>query len=73
MKSETWTPPPLILPGQEFSAELASVHGTSGYINSSYDNWDSDIEIPIVQSANNLGVFTTSNPVRTCTPPAMPF
>ncbi|KAF8917986.1 glucose-methanol-choline oxidoreductase, partial [Mucidula mucida] len=62
MKSETWTPPPLILPGQEFSAELASVHGTSGYINSSYDNWDSDIEIPIVQSANNLGVFTTSNP-----------
>ncbi|KAF8919181.1 hypothetical protein CPB85DRAFT_1277931 [Mucidula mucida] len=52
----------LIIPGQERSVDLASVHGTTGYINSSYDNWDSDIEIPIVSSANSLGIPTTSNP-----------
>ncbi len=63
MKTESWTPPPLIIPGQERSVDLASVHGTTGYINSSYDNWDSDIEIPIVSSANSLGIPTTSNPV----------
>ncbi|KAF9021462.1 alcohol oxidase [Hymenopellis radicata] len=51
MKTESWTPPPLILPSKRALP-----------ISLAYDNWDSDIEIPVVSSANALGIPTTSNP-----------
>ncbi|KAI0053813.1 GMC oxidoreductase [Auriscalpium vulgare] len=61
-KVENWSPPPIVLPGQEADPSLAAVHGKTGYVNVSYNNFMTDVEVPIVKSANALGIRTNSNP-----------
>ncbi|KAJ7501565.1 alcohol oxidase [Mycena galericulata] len=61
-KTENWTPPTLKHPGEVVTPALEDVHGRGGAIQVSYDNYFTDIDIPCVTTAGNLGLPLISNP-----------
>ncbi|KAJ7479167.1 alcohol oxidase [Mycena latifolia] len=54
-KSENWTAPTILYPGQVISPALKGSQGSGGPIQVSYDNYLTDLDIPLVSSAVNLG------------------
>ncbi|KAG7451650.1 alcohol oxidase [Guyanagaster necrorhizus] len=59
---EHWHAPTLSATGDLDSDELSAVHGTSGPVSVSYNNWLPDIDTPLIQSGIALGLGPTQNP-----------
>ncbi|KAJ7476593.1 alcohol oxidase [Mycena latifolia] len=54
-KSENWTPPTILYPGQADTSALKESQGTGGPIQVSYNNYVTDLDVPLVSSAVNCG------------------
>ncbi|KAJ7458970.1 alcohol oxidase [Mycena latifolia] len=54
-KSENWTAPTIIYPGQTVTPASTGSQGTGGPIEVSYNNYVTDLDIPLVSSAVNCG------------------
>ncbi|KAJ7493964.1 alcohol oxidase [Mycena latifolia] len=54
-KSENWTAPTILYPGQSISPALKASQGSGGPIQVSYNNYLTDLDIPLVSSAVNCG------------------
>ncbi|KAI0059930.1 alcohol oxidase [Artomyces pyxidatus] len=61
-KSENWTRPPIVLPGQTIPRDLTATHGTGGPLQLSYNNFYPDPVVPAIAAINRLGVPTNSDP-----------
>ncbi|KAJ7458966.1 alcohol oxidase [Mycena latifolia] len=54
-KSENWTAPTILYPGQTVTPAFTGSQGTGGPIEVSYNNYVTDLDIPLVSSAVNCG------------------
>ncbi|KAJ7477416.1 alcohol oxidase [Mycena latifolia] len=54
-KSENWAAPTILYPGQVVTSALKDSQGTGGPIQVSYNNYVTDLDIPLVSSAVNCG------------------
>ncbi|KAI3621666.1 gmc oxidoreductase [Moniliophthora roreri] len=62
-KSENWTEPgTLWYPGQEVTQSFTDAHGHDGPIQLSYPNWASDVDVPMVEAVQSLGLPLNFNP-----------
>ncbi|KAJ7605453.1 alcohol oxidase [Mycena polygramma] len=61
-KTENWTPPTLLFPHQIVTPALEGAHGHGGAIQITYANYFTDVDIPCVTAANQLGLGLNENP-----------
>ncbi|KAI0315855.1 alcohol oxidase [Amylostereum chailletii] len=61
-KTENWTRPPLVLPGQTLPHALVQAHGTRGPLEISYNNFYPEPVVPGIAAINALGIPTNSDP-----------